>query len=218
MRASFSSSLIGCTHTLSCLNSPTGRSNTILIHYLTPKYTPYPLSHPDEAFQKMSSTITSLSPPSVATTSPPTTTSDPFSEESMAATAALFTSPLTTATFDASNLYDPLKINLKKQVRELIQVLSNLSPVVSGRLDDVAETLSGFIGASAEVEVKEVLNAVSKCLGVPQLAEGVVRLFRPLLIDLFARWLEGGLEGEGEREERLAVLAFVVEVFEEVYP
>jgi midasin len=144
---------------------------------------------------------------------------NPFSPESVAATAALFTSPYTTAAFDASVLHDPLKINLKNKVRELLILLSSslLDVELETRLSGTMHLLRSFLD-NTSVGVGNVLDALSICLGVPQLAEDVVRLFRPLLIDLFARWLAHSVEGEEVREERLAVLAYFVEVYEEIYP
>lgn len=166
-------------------------------------------------------TTTTISTPHAATTftAAATTVNDPgpdlspFSDESMAATAALFTSSNTTATFDPSVLRDPLKVNLKKQVKALIDVVV-LYPEVYPRLPAVFDVLESFVNDGG-VDKGKVLDAVSRYLSVPQLVESVVRYFRPLLVDLFARWLE---DEEEVREERLVALVYVVEVHEEVFP
>lgn len=143
--------------------------------------------------------------------------SSAFSDESMAATAALFTSPNTTATFDASLLRDPLKINLKQQIKKLIVAIQHST--IESRLPAVLEIFNSFAcGLRAVLEKKVLLDAVSRCLSVPQLLETVVDLFRPLLIDLVARWLDDeNVDGE-VKEERLIALAYIVEVYEEIFP
>jgi midasin len=161
----------------------------------------------------------SVSPPTLTLPLTTTIVNDPFSPESMAAAAALFTSPHTTATFDGNALYDPLKINLEKQVRTLLGHLFSRSDAIEGQLGGAVDVLTAFVSENAAGKiVGKVLDAVSRCLSIPQLVEHTARLFRPLLVDLFARWL--GQEGQGEevREERLIALAYIVEVFEEVYP
>ncbi|KXN88102.1 Midasin [Leucoagaricus sp. SymC.cos] len=136
----------------------------------------------------------------------------------MAATAALFTSPITTASFDASILRDPLTLNLKKQVRTLLGFLSSRPNATGTELGDAVNILSVFVnGTAVGPVISQVLDSVSRFLSVPQFSQVVVRLFRPLLVDLFARWL--GFDERGELQEaRLSVLAYVVEVFEELYP
>lgn len=160
-------------------------------------------------------------PPTVAESlcSPVTNGSDPFSAESMAATAMLFTSPNTTVSFDASALSDPLRLNLQKQVRKLLELVSSRLNPVSEQLVGAVDVLSSLADVtSPNPNAGKVLDAVSQCLVAPQLVEGIVRLFRPLLVDLFARWLENDGEGEDVRELKLIVLVYVVEVFEEVFP
>lgn len=155
---------------------------------------------------------TSNDPPTVIT--PPSQ----FSPESMAATAALFTSPYTSATFDASVLRDPLKINLKKQVRALLSIIPS-HPEVEAAFSGVSDVLSPFVLENRKGDGGKVLAALSRLLSVPELVESIIRLFRPLLVDLFARWLNMR-EGVDEDldEERLAALAYVVEVHEEMFP
>jgi midasin len=141
------------------------------------------------------------------------------SDESMIETAALFTSSSTTATFDASLLRDPLKINLKRQIKKLIDIIVIQRSGIESQLPTALEVFNSFAyGVGVVVERKDLLDVVSRCLSVPQLLESVVDLFRPLLIDLFARWLDDeNIDGE-VKEERLVVLAYVVEVYEEIFP
>lgn len=142
-----------------------------------------------------------------------------FSPEAMATTAALFTSPNTSATFDASDLRDPLKMNLRRQVGALLSAVAT-HPDVEGRFSGVLDVLKAFVDdVEGGVGGRRVLDLLSRLLSVPELVETTVKLFRPLLVDLFARWLDGnGDEGEEVREERLVALAYVVEVYEEVFP
>ncbi|KAF9454871.1 midasin [Macrolepiota fuliginosa MF-IS2] len=144
-------------------------------------------------------------------------TSSPLLPETMAATAALFTSTNTTTAFDTRNLRDPLKLNLKKQVKALLSSVA-AHPEVEIRLSDVLDVLKSFVDVES-TDKGRILNALSRLLSVPELVETVVELFRPLLIDLFARWLDGGKDEDEEmKEERLVALVYVIEVYEEIFP
>ncbi len=164
----------------------------------------------------MSSTNTAL----LASTDLPTANTPPsaFSSESMAATAALFTSPYTSATFDASVLRDPLKFKLKKQIRLLLSTIAS-HPGVEAMFSGVLDVLRLFLLEMRQGDVGKVLDALSRLLSVPELVERVIKFFRPLLVDLFARWLNMKEDrDEALEEERLAALAYVVEVHEEIFP
>lgn len=141
------------------------------------------------------------------------------SDESMTAAASLFTSSNTTATFDASLLRDPLQLNLKRQIKKLIDVVAVQHLAIESQLPTILEIFNSFAyGIGVVVGKKVLLDAVSRCLSVPQLLESVVDLFRPLLTDLLARWLDDENVDEEVKEERLVALAYVVEVYEEIFP
>ena len=139
--------------------------------------------------------------------------------ESMVATAALFTSPNTTFVIDARSLCDPLKLNLKKQVRSLLKLVSSRSDFVEEQLVGAIDVLNCFNNSAVlNLSVGEVLKALSRCLSTPHLVGSIVKFFRPLLVDLVARWLEDEGEEEEAKELKLVVLAYLVQVFEEIYP
>lgn len=84
---------------------------------------------------------------------------------------------------------------------------------------DALDMLRLFVLDARRHDVGKVLEVLSRLLSVPLLVETIIKLFRPLLVDLFARWLDVGEdEDEGLQEERLAALAYVVEVHEEIFP
>lgn len=145
--------------------------------------------------------------------------SDPLSSESTAAKAALFTSPNTTVAFDIRNFCDPLKLNIRKQVRSLLKLVSSRWDFVDERLIGAIDVLSCFNNSAVlTLSVGEVLEALSRCLSTPHLVRSIVKFFRPLLVDLVARWLEHEGEEEEAKELKLTVLAYLVQGLEEIYP
>jgi len=165
----------------------------------------------------MSQMLSTKSDRSVYFSNPPQ--SDPLSSESTAATAALFTSPNTTVALDIRNFCDPLKLNLRKQVRGLIKLVSSRLDFVDEQLVGAVNVLSCFNNSAVLTSsVGEVLEALSRCLGTPHLVRSIVKFFRPLLVDLCARWLEYEEEEEEAKELKLAVLAYLVQGLEEIYP
>jgi len=93
-------------------------------------------------------------------------------------------------------------------------------------LDFVDEQLVGAINvlsclnnsAVLTSSVGEVLEALSRCLSTPHLVRSIVKFFRPLLVDLCARWLEYEEVEDEAKELKLAVLAYLVQGLEEIYP
>ncbi|KAI6016225.1 hypothetical protein EDC04DRAFT_2881627 [Pisolithus marmoratus] len=86
--------------------------------------------------------------------------------------------------------YDPLTINLGKQTRALVAFLSARSA--------------------------ELLGVLSRCLAEPSLTNIVADLFRPLLLDLCARWLERA--SNEEEEKRFVAMCLLIENHEELFP
>ncbi|KAI6098131.1 midasin [Pisolithus sp. B1] len=63
---------------------------------------------------------------------------------------------------------------------------------------------------------KELLGVLSRCLAEPSLTNIVADLFRPLLIDLCARWLERG--SNEEEEKKFVAFCLLIENHEELFP
>lgn len=98
-------------------------------------------------------------------------------------------------------IHDPLKINLHRQKTLL---LSSISPNAIYR-----EALNNASSSS------QLLATLSTILAVPAYTQLIATLFRPILIDLCARWLES--EGDGS-EQYLVALCYLLEVHEELFP
>ena len=95
---------------------------------------------------------------------------------------------------------DPLKINLHRQKTLL---LSSISP------DAICtEALKNASSSS------QLLATLSTILAVPAYTQLIATLFRPILIDLCARWLEN----ENGSEQHLVALCYLLEVHEELFP
>lgn len=99
-----------------------------------------------------------------------------------------------------NTIHDPLTINLHGQTRKFLAKLPATSPYAASLLN-----------ASSRAELLEIL---SHLLAVPGLTLSVATTFRPILLDLCARWLHD----EDNAEDRLGALCLLIEVHEELYP
>lgn len=98
----------------------------------------------------------------------------------------------------ASN--DPLAINLPKQTRALLAILPPDS------------TYSSQISQASSL--KALLSTLSRLLSVPPLTVPISDLFRPLLVDLCARWLHD----QEDLEDRFVAFCMLIENHEEIFP
>ncbi|KAJ7717676.1 midasin nuclear AAA ATPase [Mycena metata] len=99
-------------------------------------------------------------------------------------------------------LHDPLAINLRGQTRILIASLSSESPHASTLAAAVSQTST------------QISSVLSGLLSAPELTLQIATLFRPILLDLCARWLDGPKITEGQ----LVALCYLLEVHEELFP
>ncbi|EIW74720.1 P-loop containing nucleoside triphosphate hydrolase protein [Coniophora puteana RWD-64-598 SS2] len=96
---------------------------------------------------------------------------------------------------------DPLQINLARQTRTLLSHILQNSHYAS----------SIEQGASSTTQL---LVTLSRLLANPSLTTHITQCFRPLLLDLSARWLED----DEDLEDRFRALAFLIQPHEELYP
>ncbi|KAI0338876.1 P-loop containing nucleoside triphosphate hydrolase protein [Trametopsis cervina] len=101
---------------------------------------------------------------------------------------------------DGYDLHDPLSINLLQQTRLLVAQLPSNSSQLS-QLQNVSSRV-------------ELFNRLSRLLATPGFTILVATLFRPLLLDLCARWLAD----EESRQEKLEACALLLEVHPEIFP
>ncbi|KZO97025.1 P-loop containing nucleoside triphosphate hydrolase protein [Calocera viscosa TUFC12733] len=106
---------------------------------------------------------------------------------------------------------DSLNINYLKQSREL---LSSIPVDIPLRCTSVLTTIRQII-VTHPVEPGRLLCSLSDALAMPELTWLVASAFRPILIELAARWLE---DSPAFTLDRLFCLAFLLEVHEELYP
>lgn len=97
-------------------------------------------------------------------------------------------------------MHDPLTINLCGQVRSLRELLPQDSPHQA--------TLASVASHN------DLLDALSRLLLTPGLTTAVATLFRPILMDLAARWLIN----DGELEDKLEACALLMEIHPELFP
>jgi midasin len=96
--------------------------------------------------------------------------------------------------------HDPLTINLTRQTRSLASKISPESPYAT------AIAQASLPGA--------LLDTLSQLLTVPALTLSVATAFRPLLLDLCARWLNDNENAE----DKLVALCLLLEPHQELYP
>jgi midasin len=98
-----------------------------------------------------------------------------------------------------SAIHDPLKINLRRQTRVLLSKIPSQSPYSTALLNAPHDAL---------------LTTLSGLLAVPALTLSVASTFRPILLDLCARWLH-----DDERiEDRFVALSLLIQPHEELFP
>lgn len=100
---------------------------------------------------------------------------------------------------EKSTLYDPLTINLRRQTQAFLETIPQDSPL---RALQAAPTRA------------ELLRQLSRALLRPGLTIAAATAFRPILIDLCARWLED----KDDEEDKLEALCLLVEIHPELFP
>jgi midasin len=101
-----------------------------------------------------------------------------------------------------SAIHDPLAINLRGQTRVLISSLPLDSPHVSTLETAVSQTSA------------ELLAVLSGLLSCAELTFLIATIYRPILLDLSARWLDE----PQNTEDQLVALCYLLEVHEELFP
>lgn len=94
----------------------------------------------------------------------------------------------------------PLSLNIQRQLNLLLELIPQDSPF----FNDLQTSSSG--GA--------LLSSLSRYMLHPSLTLAITWAFRPLLMDLCARWLD---DNDGIID-KLEALALLIEVHEELYP
>ena len=98
----------------------------------------------------------------------------------------------------SEDVVNPLEINLRRQLNALLEQLPQ-------------ELLESFTMA---LSYNALLPTLSHFMLNPSLTLKITRLFRPLLMDLCARWLDM----RDQLLEKLEALGLLIECHEELYP
>ena len=98
------------------------------------------------------------------------------------------------------SLANPLRLDLKRQTAKLINKLP---------LESVYIPL-----LTQQTDISDLLSLLSRLLAVPTLTTSIADLYRPILFDLCARWLED----EENNVDQLVALCLLVEVHEHLFP
>lgn len=98
------------------------------------------------------------------------------------------------------NIYDPLQLDIRRQTALFLSQIP-------------ADSIHVPALSSASTN-KTLLEILSQLLSEPSLTLLVAKIYRPILFDLCARWLEV----PGDAVNRVVALALLVEIHEEVAP
>jgi midasin len=98
------------------------------------------------------------------------------------------------------NFHDPLSINLRRQTRFIISKLPSSSPYSLALLNSSSYSV--------------LLATLSDLLTVPSLTLCIAELFRPILFNLCACWLQT----EDPTEAQLVAICLLLEPHEELFP
>lgn len=103
-------------------------------------------------------------------------------------------------TLTTSAIHNPLAINLPRQIHRVLAGLPPDSPYVNALRDALPSN-------------RGLLVVLSRLLAVPALTLTIASAFRPILLDMCARWLDD----EENTEDQLAAICLLVEVHEELF-
>ncbi|KAF5380682.1 hypothetical protein D9757_007075 [Collybiopsis confluens] len=101
---------------------------------------------------------------------------------------------------EVDELHDPLTLNIHCQTRIFLSKISSD--------DTTARSISG------STSISQLLENLSRTLAVPAYTTHIATLFRPILLDLCARWASNPIDIEQE----LVALCLLIEVHEELFP
>ncbi|KAG9103872.1 hypothetical protein FRC06_007401 [Ceratobasidium sp. 370] len=112
---------------------------------------------------------------------------------------------------DAINTaHDPLEFDIVGQSHALLLKIGQNVPNAQDRL-----SIEGLLAQPQNSNIPQALNAVSNLLTVPALTLLIAEMFRPLLIDLCARWVDND---QLDDVDRFVALCLLVEPYEEIFP
>ncbi|KAG9127474.1 hypothetical protein FRC07_013283 [Ceratobasidium sp. 392] len=105
---------------------------------------------------------------------------------------------------------DPLGFNIVGQCHALLHKIGQNIQNVQDRLD-----IEALLANPSNSTARKALSAISNLLVVPSLTLLVSDMFRPLLIDLCARWVDND---QLSNIDRFVALCLLVEPYEEIFP
>ncbi|KAH7340561.1 hypothetical protein B0J17DRAFT_704975 [Rhizoctonia solani] len=106
--------------------------------------------------------------------------------------------------------HDPLKFDLLGQSQVLLHKIKLCTQAIPAKA-----CLEAALNEPSKLNVPEVLCAISQLMSEPAFTVLVSDTFRPLLMDLCARWLDNNSIDE---VDRLVALCLLVEPYEEIFP
>ncbi|CAE6509447.1 unnamed protein product [Rhizoctonia solani] len=106
--------------------------------------------------------------------------------------------------------HDPLKFDLLGQSQVLLHKIALCTQTIPAKA-----CLEAAISVPSKFNAPEVLCAISRLMAAPAFTVLVSDTFRPLLMDLCARWLD---DNSIDEVDRLVALCLLVEPYEEIFP
>ncbi|CAE6410298.1 unnamed protein product [Rhizoctonia solani] len=107
-------------------------------------------------------------------------------------------------------VHDPLKFDLLGQSQKLLQKIRLCTQATSAK-----SSLEAALNGPSQFNVSEILCTISRLMSAPAYTVLVSDYFRPLLMDLCARWLD---DDSIDELDRLVAFCLLVEPYEEIFP
>lgn len=121
-----------------------------------------------------------------------------------------FFRPLTSTLFatmaSTSAIHDPLDIDVRRQIADVVKAVPS-SSLFSSHVTKFTTILDNNNG-------EEIMSMLSRLLAMPALSLLIAKAFRPLLLDLCARWI---LDDEN-MDEKLVALNLLLDAHEHLFP
>ncbi|CAE6540331.1 unnamed protein product [Rhizoctonia solani] len=106
--------------------------------------------------------------------------------------------------------HDPLKFDLLGQSQKLLNKIRLCTQATSA-----TAPLEAALNESSQLNISKILCTISRLMSAPAFTVLVSDEFRPLLMDICARWLD---DDSIDEVDRLVALCLLVEPYEEIFP
>lgn len=115
-----------------------------------------------------------------------------------------------------SDLYNPLAIDLQTTIQQFQATCVSRDSPLPAAID--LSLLQQYLNQPDSVQQSKVLDQLSQCLCYPPWTRPMVSLFRPIIIDLVARWTMPGFTTSLETTSTVHKIELVAKAFSVLLP